>query len=173
MCAGVLSVSQIQIISQKKSLISCSKQISMAKQPRKEASTFLLFPWGLLSIVLILLLNIAFSGFFSKNWSWLVLILIIPAAILENLKVGYSTMQVMFLKTIYSLLSFLLVGMAFGAALAGWQIKQFQHGENFERVVLPWYALLALFVMLMIEVAQLFSMLKAVKREFMQFDPDN
>jgi hypothetical protein len=63
--------------------------------------------------------------------------------------------------------------MAFGAALAGWQIKEFQHGENFDRIVLPWYVLLALFVILMIEIAQLFSMLKAVKREFMQFDPDN
>jgi len=31
----------------------------------------------------------------------------------------------------------------------------------------------ALAVLLMIQVAQLFSMLKAVKREFMQMDPDN
>ena len=145
----------------------------MATKPRKEASTFLLFPWGLLSIVLVLLLNIAFSGFFNKNWSWLALVLIIPAAILENLKVGYSTIKVMFLKTIYSLFSFLLVGIAFGAALAGWQITKFQHVENINKVVLPWYVLLALFVILMIEIAQLFSMLKAVKREFMQFDPDN
>ena len=144
----------------------------MATQKAKP-STFLLFPWGLLSIVLILLLNTAFSGFFGKNWSWIALILIIPAAILENLKVGYSTMRIMFLKVLYSLLSFLLVGMAAGAALAGWQLKEFQHGENFDRIVLPWYVLLALFVILMIEIAQLFSMLKAVKREFMQFDPDN
>src|SRR4029079_10443135 len=118
-------------------------------------------------IVLVLLLNIAFSGFFNKNWSWLALGLIIPAAILENLKVGYSTIKVMFLKTIYSLLSFLLVGIAFGAALAGWQLTKFQHVENINKVVLPWYVLLALFVILMIEIAQLFSMLKAVKREFM------
>jgi hypothetical protein len=136
-------------------------------------SLFLLFPWALLSIVLILLLNTAFSGFFGKNWSWIALVLIIPAAILENLKVGYSTMRIMFLKVVYSLCSFLLVGMAFGAALAGWQLKEFQHGENFDRIVLPWYVLLALAVILMIELAQLFSMLKAVKREFMQFDPDN
>jgi len=145
----------------------------MATKPRKDASTFLLFPWGLLSIVLILVLNVAFSCFFSKNWSWLALVLIIPAAILENLKVGYSTIRVMFLKTIYSLLSFLLVGMAFGAALAGWQITKFQNVQNIDKIVLPWYVWLALFVILMIEIAQLFSMLKAVKREFMQFDPDN
>jgi muramoyltetrapeptide carboxypeptidase len=35
------------------------------------------------------------------------------------------------------------------------------------------YELEAEGVILLIEVAQLFSMLKAVKREFMQFDPDN
>ncbi len=145
----------------------------MATQKRKEASAFLLFPWGLLSIVLILFLNVVFSGFFDRNWSWLVLLLIVPAAILENLKIGYSTIQVMFLKTIYSLLSFLLVGMAFGAALAGWQITKFQGIEKIDKIRLPWFALLALFVILMIEIAQLFSMLKAVKREFMQFDPDN
>ncbi|SRR5258706_6994551 len=145
----------------------------MATKPRKEASGFLLFPWSLLSIVLILFLNIVFNSFFSKNWSWLVLVLMVPAAILENLKIGYSTMQVMFLKTIYSLLSFLLIGTAFGAALAGWQTSEFQHIENLKRIVLPWYVLLALFIILLIEVVQLFSMLKAVKREFMQFDPDN
>src|SRR5258705_5492668 len=133
----------------------------MATQTRREASTFLLFPWGLLSIVLILFLNIVFSGFFSKNWSWLVLILIIPAAILENLKVGYSTMRIMFLKTVYSLLSFLLVGMAFGAALAGLQITQFQHGKNIDKIKLPWFLFLGLFVILFIELAQLFSMLQS------------
>ena len=144
----------------------------MATIPKKP-STFLLFPWGLLSIVLILLLNTAFSSFFGKNWSWIALVLIIPAAILENLKVGYSTMRIMFLKVVYSLLSFLLVGMAIGAALAGWHLERFQNLINFDRISLPWYVLLALFVMLLIEIAQLFSMLKAVKRELMQFDPDN
>ncbi len=139
----------------------------------KKSSTFLLFPWGLLSIVLILLLNTAFSSFFGKNWSWIALVLIIPAAILENLKVGYSTMRIMFLKVVYSLLSFFLVGMAVGAALAGWHLERFQKLINFDRISLPWYVLLALSVMLLIEIAQLFSMLKAVKRELMQFDPDN
>ena len=139
----------------------------------KKPSTFLLFPWGLLSIVLILLLNTAFSSFFGKNWSWIALVLIIPAAILENLKVGYSTMRIMFLKVVYSLLSFLLVGMALGAALAGWHLERFQQLKNFDKISLPWYVLLALLVMLLIEIAQLFSMLKAVKRELMQFDPDN
>ena len=136
-------------------------------------STFLLFPWGLFSIVLILVLNLALPDtWFGKNWSWIILVLIIPAAILENFKIGYSTMRIMFMKVVYSLLSFLLVGMAFGAGLAGWQLEKFQSVTNIDKIRLPWYVLLALAVMLLIQVAQLFSMLKAVKREFMQLDSE-
>jgi hypothetical protein len=139
----------------------------------RKASTFLKFPWGLSAIIIILVLNITLSdSWFGKNWSWIALVLIIPAAILENFKIGYTTMQIMFLKVLYSLLSFLLVGMAFGAALAGWQIERFQKVEGIQRIKLPWYVLLALGIMLLIDVAQLFSTLKAVKRSFMQFDPD-
>ncbi|RYY57845.1 MAG: hypothetical protein EOO09_01050 [Chitinophagaceae bacterium] len=145
----------------------------MAVTNNQKTSSFLLFPWGLLSIVLILALNLFLSStWFGSNWSWITLILIIPAAIFENFKIGYSTMKVMFRKVIYSLISFLLVGMAFGAALAGIHLEKFQHIANVEKVTLPWYVLLALVVMLLIQVAQLFSMLKAVKREFMQMDPD-
>lgn len=137
-------------------------------------STFLLFPWGLLSIVLILVLSLTLNNeWFSKNWSWIALVLIIPAAILENFKVGYSTMRIMFMKVVYSLLSFLLVGMAFGSALTHYyNIKFVQEGLQIKAIILPWYVLLALVVLLLIQVAQLFSMLKAVKREFMQMDPD-
>ena len=81
-------------------------------------------------------------------------------------------MKIMFLKVVYSLISFLLVGMAFGAALAGWHLEKFQNVVNIDKIKLPWFVLLALVVMLLIQVAQLFSMLKAVKREFMQHDPD-
>lgn len=136
-------------------------------------STFLLFPWGLLSIVLVLVLTLTLSDeWFNKNWSWIALVLIIPAAILENFKVGYSTMRIMFMKVVYSLLSFLLVGMAFGSAVTGYHIEKFQKIPGVKTITLPWYVVLALAVLLMIQVAQLFSMLKAVKREFMQLDPD-
>jgi hypothetical protein len=132
-------------------------------------STFLLFPWGLLSIVLILILSMTLNdSWFGSNWSWITLVLIVPAAILENFKVGYSTMRIMFLKVVFSLLSFLLVGMAFGSSL----LIKFKEIPDATRFVLPWYVLLALVVLLLIQVAQLFSMLKAVKREFMQLDPD-
>lgn len=145
----------------------------MANLPPTKPSSFLLFPWGFASILLVLILNVALSDiWFGKNWSWIMLLLIIPAAILENFKIGYSTMRVMFMKVIFSLLSFLLVGIAFGAALAGWQAERFQHKADLEKLTLPWYVLLGLVVLLLIQVAQLFSMLKAVKREFMQLDPD-
>ena len=141
--------------------------------PNSKPSTFLLFPWGLLSIVLVLVLNLTLNDeWFNKNWSWIALVLIIPAAILENFKVGYSTMRIMFMKVVYSLLSFLLVGMAFGSAVTGYHIEKFQKIPGVKTITLPWYVVLALAVLLMIQVAQLFSMLKAVKREFMQLDPD-
>lgn len=142
--------------------------------PSAKPSTFLLFPWGLLSIVLVLALNLALDdAWFNKNWSWIALVLIIPAAILENFKVGYSTMRIMFMKVVFSLLSFLLVGMAFGSSLTGYHVKKFQEIQGVKTITLPWYVILALSVLLLIQVAQLFSMLKAVKREFMQMDPDN
>ncbi|MDZ4794075.1 MAG: hypothetical protein SGI83_07340 [Bacteroidota bacterium] len=146
----------------------------MPIQSRKP-SFFLVFPWGLLSIVLVLLFNLTLNGiWFQKNWSWIALVLIIPAAILENFKVGYSTMRIMFMKVVYSLLSFLLAGLAFGSALTGWHIEKFQKDVTMsvKTISLPWYVMLALGVLLLIQVAQLFSMLKAVKREFMQMDPD-
>ena len=145
----------------------------MSPLPVSKPSSFLLFPWGLLSIVLIIILNLTLNdAWFNKNWSWIALVLIIPAAILENFKVGYSTMRIMFLKVVFSLLSFLLTGMAFGSALTGWHIARFQKIDGVRSMTLPWYVMLALAILLLIQVAQLFSMLKAVKREFMQLDPD-
>jgi len=141
--------------------------------PNYKTSSFLIFPWGLLSIVLVLVLNVSLNdAWFNKNWSWIALVLIIPAAILENFKVGYSTMRIMFLKVFFSLLSFLVAGMAIGSALTGYHIEKFQEVSGVKTVRLPWYVILALAILLLIQIVQLFSMLKAVKREFMQLDPD-
>ena len=141
--------------------------------PTSKPSTFLIFPWGLLSIVIVLALNLFVNDdWFNSNWHWIALVLIIPAAILENFKVGYSTMRIMFLKVVFSLLSFLITGMAFGSALTGLHIEKYQDIKGVKTIELPWYVVLALGVLLLIQVAQLFSMLKAVKREFMQLDPD-
>ena len=141
--------------------------------PNYKTSSFLIFPWGLLSILLVLVLNVSLNdAWFNKNWSWIALVLIIPAAILENFKVGYSTMRIMFLKVLFSLLSFLVAGMAIGSALTGYHIEKFQEVSGVKTVRLPWYVILALAILLLIQIVQLFSMLKAVKREFMQLDPD-
>ena len=141
--------------------------------PTSKTSSFLIFPWGLLSILLVLILNVSLNdAWFNKNWSWIALVLIIPAAILENFKVGYSTMRIMFLKVLFSLLSFLVAGMAIGSAITGYHIEKFQDISGVKTIRLPWYVILALGILLLIQVAQLFSMLKAVKREFMQLDPD-
>ena len=65
------------------------------------------------------------------------------------------------------------MGIAFGSAITGYHVKNFQDKLDVKTITLPWYVVLALVVLLMIQIAQLFSMLKAVKREFMQMDPDN
>jgi hypothetical protein len=135
----------------------------------KKPSKFLLFPWGLMSIVLILVLSLTLKDWFGSNWSWLAMVLIIPAAIFENLKIGYTSMKVMFLKVFYTLLSFLIVGIAFGIAVAGRYYEQKQ-GLTIQRIHLPWYVLLAILVVLLIELAHIFSLLKSVKREFMQVE---
>jgi fatty acid desaturase len=135
----------------------------------KKPSKFLLFPWGLTSIILIITLSLLTGQWYGKNWSWLALVLIIPAAIFENLKIGYTSIRVMFLKVLYSLLSFMVVGFAFGVALAG-KYYENKQGTPLNRVHLPWYVLLAVVVVLLIEIAHIFSLLKSVKREFMQVD---
>lgn len=145
----------------------------MATNTDNKPSSFLLFPWGLFSIIIIIILNLALNdAWFDKNWSWIALVLIIPAGILENFKVGYSTMRIMFLKVVFSLLSFLITGMAFGSSLTKVYADKIQKLEGVKAIEMPWYVILALVVLLLIQVAQLFSMLKAVKREFMQHDPD-
>ncbi len=135
----------------------------------QQPAGYLRFPWSLLSVILILVLNIFLKEWFGKNAAWISVILIVPAAILENLKLGYSTMKVMYLKVFYSLLTFLVVGLVFGIALAGWYYERFM-GLTIERVNIEWYVLLAVGVILLIEMAHLFTMLKAVKREFMQYE---
>ena len=138
--------------------------------PHAKPAGYLLFPWTLTSIVLILVLNIFLKDWFGRNASWISLILVVPAAIIENLKLGYSSMKVMYLKIIYSLLSFLIVGLIFGLALAGWYYERFQNINDIPRLDISWIVLLAIFVLMLIEMAHIFTLLKAVKREFVQYD---
>ena len=141
----------------------------MSLVKRQRPSGYLLFPWSLLSVIIILLLNIFLADWLGKNASWISVVLIVPAAIIENLKLGYSTMRVMYTKIFYSILTFLVVGLVFGIALAGWYYERFMK-LSIPRVNIAWYVLLAIGVVLLIEMAHIFTMLKAVKREFMQFE---
>lgn len=150
-------------------LISTPNPTNMALHEHKQPSGFLLFPWSLLSVILILVLNIFLKDWLGSNASWISLVLIVPAAIIENLKLGYSTMKVMYMKIFYSLFTFLIVGLIFGIALAGWYYERFMD-LTIPRVNIAWYVLLAIGVILLIEMAHIFTMLKAVKREFMQFE---
>lgn len=130
---------------------------------------YLLFPWTLASIILILILNIFLKDWFGRNAAWISLILVVPAAIIENLKLGYSSMKVMYMKIVYSLLSFLVVGLIFGLALAGWYYERYMNMQ-IPRLDISWIVLLAIGVLMLIEMAHIFTLLKAVKREFMQFE---
>ncbi|HYF32150.1 MAG TPA: hypothetical protein VD993_13595 [Chitinophagaceae bacterium] len=139
---------------------------------RTKPAGYLLFPWTLTSIVLILVLNIFLKDWFGRNASWISLVLVVPAAIIENIKLGYSSMRVMYLKIFYSLLSFLIVGLTLGLALAGWYYERFQGINNIPRLDISWIVLLAIFILMLIEMAHIFTLLKAVKREFVQYDTE-
>lgn len=143
-----------------------------ANNQLQKPSFFLLFPWGLVSIIIIILLSTFLSEWVGKNWSWIALVLIIPTAIFENLKVGYSSQKVMFLKILFSCISFMIVGFCFGLSSAGWYYEKYKQA-TIPRMDIPWYVLLSIVVILLIQLVQIWTLLKAVKREFMQFDADN
>ena len=139
-----------------------------AAKPQKP-STFLLFPWSLTAIILILLLTAFLHDWIGSNWNWVAFLLIIPAAIFENIKIGYTSIKVMFLKIFYSLLSFMVVGFTAGLSFAHWS-----YGRTVTTlkpiIDMPWYIWLAVIIVLLIELAHIFSLLKALKRELVQFE---
>ena len=130
---------------------------------------FLLFPWSLTAVVLIILLTAFLHDWTGDNWKWVAFLLIIPAAIFENIKIGYTSIKVMFLKIFYSLLSFMVVGFTAGLSFAAWHYqKSFPALQHL--IDMPWYIWLALVIVLLIELAHIFSLLKALKRELVQFE---
>jgi hypothetical protein len=132
-------------------------------------STFLLFPWSLTAIVLILLLTAFLHDWTGDNWKWVAFLLIIPAAIFENIKIGYTSIKVMFLKIFYSLLSFMVVGFSAGLSFAHWHYHTNLIALK-PIIDMPWYIWLAVIIVLLIELAHIFSLLKALKRELVQFE---
>jgi hypothetical protein len=142
----------------------------MQQSQKEKTSFFLLFPWGLVSIIIILLLSTFLSGWVGNNWSWIALLLIVPTAIFENLKVGYSTQKVMFTKIVFTAISFMIVGFAFGLSAAGWYYENYK-SVIIPRMNIPWYVLLSIIIILIIQIVHIYTLLKAVRREFMQYDP--
>ena len=139
------------------------------KPTQQKPGLFLLFPWSLTAIVLILLLTAFLHDWTGENWKWVAFLLIIPAAIFENIKIGYTSIKVMFLKIFYSLLSFMVVGITAGLSVAAWHYGKVI--ANIKPIIdLPWYIWLAIIIVLLIELAHIFSLLKALKRELVQFE---
>ena len=143
--------------------------MATVKSVPQKPSFFLLFPWALTAIVLIILLTSFMHDWIGSNWNWVTFLLIIPAAIFESIKIGYTSIKVMFLKIFYSLLSFLVVGFTAGITFYRWYANT--DTTQVKRIVdMPWYIWLAIITVLLIEMAHIFSLLKALKRELVQFE---
>jgi hypothetical protein len=125
---------------------------------QSQPSTFLLLPWSLAAVTIIIALAVLSPNWAGDNWNWLALVLIIPAAVLENLKSGYSSIRVMFLKVLYTTISFFMVGAAVGI---------WWYGKTYGGITtkLSWYIFLGVGVILIIDLANIFSMLKSVKKD--------
>ena len=139
------------------------------KPAQHKPGIFLLFPWSLTAIILILLLTAFLHDWTGDKWKWVAFLLIIPAAVFENIKIGYTSIKVMFLKIFYSLLSFMVVGLTAGLSIAHWHYHSVLIALN-PIIDIPWYIWLALIIVLLIELAHIFSLLKALKRELVQFE---
>ena len=141
---------------------------SIQPVPQKPG-TFLLFPWSLSAIIAIILLTAFLHDWTGDNWKWVAFLLIIPAAIFENIKIGYTSIKVMFLKLFYSLLSFMVVGIVAGLSIAAWHYGKSNSALK-PIIDMPWFVWLAIIIVLLIELAHVFSLLKALKRELVQFE---
>ncbi len=128
----------------------------MASKPK----SWLLLPYGFISM-LILISIVLFAGeWLHTQWMWIALVILIPVALLENMKSGHSAMKVMTWKVFWTLMSFLLAGGFFGYIIGR---------EDFGSDI-PWYYLLAIGLILLIEMANMYTLLKSVKREFGSFE---
>lgn len=105
----------------------------------------------------------------GDHWKWAAFLLIIPTAIFENIKIGYTSIKVMFLKIFYSLLSFMVVGFTAVLSFAAWHYQK-SYPALQHIIDMPWYIWQALVIVLLIEWAYIFNLLKALKRELVQFE---
>lgn len=119
---------------------------------------FLMFPWSFAAITVLILISVFEPKWASENWNWLALILIVPAAILENLKSGYSSITMMYAKILYTCLTFFIVG-------AGLGIWIYCNNYTEHHIAIPGYSFGLAGIIILIDLANIFSMLKAAKRE--------
>ncbi len=121
--------------------------------------TWLFIPYGFISLLGIMSVVVLAGDWLESQWMWIALVILVPVALLENIKSGHSAMNVMTWKVFWTLMSFLIAGGFIGYILGR---------ENFGFDI-PWYYLLAIAIILLIEMANMYTLLKAVKREFGSF----
>jgi hypothetical protein len=134
-------------------------------------STALLFPWSLASMLLLLFIAIETPEVLNEN-EWLMMVFILPTAIMENLKAGYSTIRVMFYKLIFTMLTFMLAGVAGGVYVYHQFLQTNLKNCTLPSVNIPYHIALTVGIILIIDVANTFTLLKAVKREFGSFESE-
>ncbi len=122
--------------------------------------TWLLIPYGFLSMLLIIAVVVFAGDWLDQQWMWLSLLILVPVALLENLKSGHSAMKVMSWKVFWTLMSFFMAG-----GFMGYIVGRQNYGSE-----IPWYFILAIGLILVIEFANIYTLLKSVKREFGSFN---
>ena len=133
-------------------------------------STVLLLPWSLIAMLLLIFFCLIIPDELKDN-EWIMLLFILPTAIMENLKAGYSTIKVMFYKLIFTMLTFMVAGLAGGSAIYHYYLQQ-NNKCILSAIDIPPHVVLTIGIILLIDIANTFTLLKAVKREFGSFEAD-
>mgnify|MGYP006924599112 CR=1 FL=1 len=63
-----------------------------------------------MSMAAIIAVVVMAGDWLEEQWMWIALVVLVPVALLENMKSGHSAMRVMFWKVFWTLMSFLLAG---------------------------------------------------------------
>ncbi len=91
-------------------------------------------------------------------------------AILESLKSGYSVLRVMYVKLLWTMLSAFIVGAASVLWLAKCAVPLGQKYFTFDHA--PWQVYMTIVVMVLIELVNMYVLLKAGMREWNLNDND-
>ncbi len=132
--------------------------------------SWLLLPWGFLAILAILILGEVRPEFVKNQASWLMVVFIVFVAILESLKSGYSVLRVMYVKLLWTMLSAFIIGVATVLWLSKCSVPIGQDYFTFDHA--PWQVYMTIVVMWLIELVNMYVMLKAGMREWNLNDND-